>query len=105
MPPNGILLPVNPLPGVETNGLLVNTSLVPSWVTGCKLLATWLHTGYPVTGYLVTGCWLRTRLLVTCREADWPAGWQANRPPVNGVDCEMKTNTQAHTHTDTRNVA
>ena len=50
--------PVNTLPGVETNGSLIKWSMVSSWVTGCRLLATWLHTGYPVTDYLVTGCWL-----------------------------------------------
>ena len=44
-----------PLPGVETNGSLINWSMVPSWVAGCRLLATWLHTGYRVTDYLVTG--------------------------------------------------
>ena len=40
----------------ERTELMVNLSLIPSWVTGCRLLATWLRTGYPVTGYLVTGC-------------------------------------------------
>jgi len=29
--------------------------MVPSSVAGCRLLATWLHTGYRVTDYLVTG--------------------------------------------------
>jgi len=46
-----IIIPVNPIPVVETNGLLINWSLVPSWVTGCRLLVTWLHNGYPSTGY------------------------------------------------------
>ena len=49
--PSIIKIPVDPLPGVETNGLLINWSLVPSWVNGCRLPATWLHTGYPVAGY------------------------------------------------------
>ena len=31
--------------------LLINWLLVSSCVTGCRLLATWLHTGYPVTDY------------------------------------------------------
>jgi hypothetical protein len=30
----------------ERTELMVNWSLVPSWVTGCGLLATWLRTGY-----------------------------------------------------------
>ena len=81
------------------------------WSTG-----HWFHRGSLVAGYWRPGYVLVTQLLVTwllvvvgfapgyClpAEADWPAGWQASRPPVNGVDCEMKTNTQAHTHTRTR---
>jgi len=50
-----IYIPVNPLPGVETNGSLIDWSMVPSWVAGCRFLTTWLHTGYRVTHYLDTG--------------------------------------------------
>jgi len=32
-----------------------NWSMVPSRVADCRLLVTWLHTGYRVTDYLVTG--------------------------------------------------
>ena len=31
------------------------------------LLATWLRTGYPVTGYLVSGCWLRMQFHTAAR--------------------------------------
>ena len=48
-------IPVNPLPGVETNGSLIDWSMVPSWIAGCMLLITWLHTGNRVTYNLVTG--------------------------------------------------
>jgi len=48
-------IPVNPLPGVETNGSLIDWSMVPSWVAGCRLLAIWIHTGYRVTDRLVNG--------------------------------------------------
>ena len=37
-------IPVNPLPGVETNGSFVNLEMVSSCAAGCRLLATWLLT-------------------------------------------------------------
>ena len=65
---------------------LVTGSIVGHWlqVTG-DLFTYWLPS------YRLPGYWLLASHPVT--------GWQANRLPVNGVDCEMKTNTQAHTHT------
>ena len=96
-------------------GSLVAGYWRPVYVLVTQLLVTWLLVVGFAPGYWLAGkpapC-QRSRLRdenkytsTYTHEADWPAGWQANRPPVNGVDCEMKTNTQAHTHTDTRNVA
>ena len=41
-----IHIPVNPLPGVETNGSFVNLGMVSSCAAGCRLLVLWLLTGY-----------------------------------------------------------
>ena len=35
------------------NGSVIKWSMVPCWVAGCRLLATWLY-----TDYRVTYCWL-----------------------------------------------
>ena len=50
-----IYIPVNPLPGVETNGSFFDLGMVPSCAAGCRLMATWLHSGYRIPDYLVTG--------------------------------------------------
>jgi len=62
------VIPVNPLPGIETNGSLIDWSMVPSWVAGCRLLAIWIHTVYRVTYYLVTGSRLIAHLFAESDE-------------------------------------
>jgi len=46
-------------PGTRNQWFIDRLSMVPSCVAGCRLLVTWLLTGYRVTDCLVaTDCWL-----------------------------------------------
>ena len=53
-----IYIPVNPLPGVETNGSFFDLGMVPSCAAGCRLLVPRLHAGYRVTDCWLPGYWL-----------------------------------------------